>query len=1030
MSDSVDFFEDSQKIISSSSDFQTYTENIYTENIIAELSQNTSFIHHSVILNDRNMFGIDFSEPAFANCSFYLSFTNEHPYPFTPLPFSYETNLPSVFNFGFVGFLFYESSLPIDNILPLKNRVVQLFESRFRMNIIEPPMISEIGQYYFPFYGCFSNLSTIILDSIANMPQDGYFSSNLLNLPLNASYLASHFAQESVYYVNSLESLDNIATFLLEHSDTLRFDIHTPLNRIPLISLFNEVKDDSSLNSLAENIPSDLFTLTNDDFLLDLQDSPLVIVQISYLGHPEGIFEQDGVFIFDLHRALRLPTKTPITTSATCLDSFTGFFSGISLVCYSSEIVSISPHEFEISTTKIIPLQHVLFLASNGTEDFSEYEDYQWQVFFEIQGSISTLNAFPSKVRNLEINLEDFSDMASPYSLSFIPCLFLDPLVDLSIQYHPRVDPPVFDLQKAVIPLNGTEGVFSANESVSVSLNVTNRGNVEIWGLPLPKLASVGMNNLSPDNTISDRLEILGYNIEGMFSNTTPRYFPVDLSGEGFFSSFFPNILNESVRVRYSPTYTQTILDNLVDLSEQTSYNETQLLNYATTFNSSESLFNPSNWVIQPNETLKFSSHTILDSNDSSFINLDRARFRIGSKSSLEYTDLYSNSIRLLLNTSTSITALAHIDHNLSYCGEKNRYVLTLLPERNSSFSDVIVKVQSIGVLLDSGDFLHENGLLTLYLAHFNSTSTQTEFSFEFYSPNSMIISSAEIRWKEDTKEYLIHSNEIGLFANIFYTDAFHSPYLHKIELQNSLEIIDNQLLVMNCSLYNSGITEISGINLFPIYSADEFRLLNVTGASIIENLGPSSEYSAVMTFEILMPHAVLTPLIWINGSDLSLFTYRLDLPDAIGTPNISITKELHRKTGWTGQSLQIKITLTNIGDVPLQNVVIDDFHGFPPHSFSLTSGILQKTISLLEVGESYSLNYSLRIEQPGTFHFGKARVKYLYITPMVVESTEFPFRARSSLNLVLLLSLSGVVGGCCIIYVIWIRKKGTGVLV
>ncbi len=1021
------FLVDAQSDILSSFNSMPFDENIYIENIIAEVSQNTSLIHHSVISNDRNPLGIDLNEPAFTDCSFYFSFTNEHPIPFSPSPFSYDKKFPSMSNYGCVGFLFYESDLTLDQILPLKNRAVQLFESRFHLNLIEPSMIAGDDQYYFPLYGRFSNLSSIILNSIAFLPQDGYFGSECANLLTNSSYLNSQFAHESVYYFDHLESRANIATFWSKHSNALCFDMDTSLNRLPLISLLKELEEESQFNSLKVNMPTDLVSLETDANLIDLPNSPLFIMEISYTGLPEGISLHEGDFIFDLSTALGISDKSPITLSSACFNSFLGLFSGISLRCYSSDLISIHPQEFDISQEKIVPLQHMLFLASNGTDDFSEYGDYQWKILFEDQGHSSLLSSFPSKVRNLELSLEDFIDIASPYNLPFIPCLLFDPPAELSITYHPQIDPIIIDLQKTVLPLNGSGEEFIVNQSVDVSLTVTNRGNAAIWGIPLPNLAPIGLNNIPPENSISDRLIVLGYDVDGMFSNATPRYFPVDLSGEGYFSAYSPDLLNESVRYRYSPSFTQVILDNFADLGDHTSYNESQLIDYAANFNDSASMFNPSNWVLQPNQSLHFSMQTILVSTNSSssYLQHNRARIRIGSEHPLEYTDFFSNSVGLRLNSSSSLTALARIDRNFSFCGESNRYVLTLLPDGNTTLTNLTLKIPALGVLLESGDFSYEDGFLLRTLPHFNSTSLQKEFSFEFATPNSMMVRSGEISWDEDAEKSVVFSNEINLIAEFFYTDAIHAPHLPQLELQHSIEIMDDELLLMNCSVYNSGVAEVSKIHLLPLYSSEEFYLSNVSGPSVIENLDPSKTKWTQFTFEILMPQAILTPLIWINGSDARLYTFDLDPAVAIGNPNVSITKELHREVGWAGQSLQITIILTNTGDVPISNILIDDFNGFPSSSFALRSGTLQKTLPLLEVGESYRLNYSVQINQAGVFQFGKAQVKYLSIAPMVGESEVVTFRARSSLYLVLTCIFTGILVTCSVVFVFWNKRKG-----
>jgi hypothetical protein len=509
-----------------------------------------------------------------------------------------------------------------------------------------------------------------------------------------------------------------------------------------------------------------------------------------------------------------------------------------------------------------------------------------------------------------------------------------------------------------------------------------------------------------------------------MFSNETPCYFPIDLHEEGIFSTFYPNLKEDSVRNRYSPQYSNIILDNLEDLAENTLYNKSQLQDIASHFNLTESIFNPKNWVISPNETIKIISQRNFSDSSLDFQTNRRALVRIGNENKLEYIDLYSNSVGIIWNTSSTIKAMANIERNLSYCGELNRYTLKINNNGNANISDLTIKIPNIGIISNLGDFHYTGNELKVNLAYLNSSTSILEFNFDFYTPNSLIIKPAIIRWKEKGAEKVIYSNEILLHAPISFESNATHPFLYQIDIEYSIEITEKKFLIMNCTVINTGQTKLSTINLYPLYSNTEFELLNNSDILIIEGLAPFHSESIILEFKVLYPNAILSPIFWIAGKDDFLYTIHSDKPKILGNPSLMVTKLLSRDSGWTGQKLNVQLTIRNTGNVPLQEIYVDDFYGYPFTSFSLYSGVLQKSIPFLDIGEIYFINYTLVIKERGLYTFKPVKVQYLYTTLIRINSTEMKFQAKSSVNLIISLSLSGLLIVSGIFYITWVKKQ------
>ncbi|UYP45378.1 hypothetical protein NEF87_001663 [Candidatus Lokiarchaeum ossiferum] len=1003
---------------------QSLGDNLYVENILAEISQDTSVIHHSRVSNSRNMFGLDLLEPCFSNASFYLSFTNELQNPIPLSTFSYGKNAPSVSKFGFLGFLVYETSYSANVVASLRDRVVKLFETKFELNIIELQNVTDENIYFFPFYGLISNFSQFTENVLGSISTEGYFNPSFLNQPLNTSISSSNFVQESLFYFHSPTTINVITHFWEKHYESLNFDIYTPLNRIPLLSLVNDFSEMEGNSADRALVSAEVDNLILDQNIDDLINFPFHILQVSYTGNSEGIKTKNGEYIFNFRKALGLPDNFPIELSTECLNSLFGLFSGISIVCAHSDILEVSPQKFNISSENIVPLQHFLYLASNGADISLNFRDYQWNVLFESQGSISQLKTLPKKVQNLAPNLEDFFDLFSPFALSFLPCLFFDSVPDFYMKYKLKENPTLIKIQKEMISLNHSEPFFFDNQTVNFTLKVKNLCNSDVWGLPMPDLSSFGINNLSPDNSISNRLEVLGYNTKSMFSSDIPRFFSIDLLGQGYFSQIFPNILNESVRSRYSPAFTASILDNLADLTVHTSYNESQLVEYAQSFNYSYSMYNPLNWVIQPNSTLNFFSQITLDTGNSTFLTNDPATFRYGSEHGYEFHDIRSNSLAIFLNSSTSIKATARLVQNFTRSGYQNSYIVSLHHSGNKNFTNIKINVSIVGILIDSGDFDRNGKILSLNIPYFNASTLQTEFSYTFFSPNSLIIRSTKVWWEDESYQRILLSNEVEMFVEPYFDDKLHLPFIPQLSLDTSISIHNKSILLVNCTMMNVGDSNITNVNLLPLFPSDSYILTNITQNSNISLLTPLETYTTVFIFEIIFPYAILSPLIWMNGLDSYLYHFSSCISHPLGSPNITISKILNRIQGWTGQNVVVSIKITNFGDIPIQNLVIDDYYGFPIQSMSLDQGVLQKSIFILGVGESFSFNYSLNLEQLGNFELLGAQVRYLYVSQIKITSEIKTLQVRSTFNLIFGLSSSMVIGVSLMFFIIHIKRR------
>ncbi|MHA1585538.1 MAG: hypothetical protein ACTSWL_09800, partial [Promethearchaeota archaeon] len=627
---------------------------LYAEQIAVDISGNRSLIQQSFFTNDTNIFsGIDLSDPAFNNAAFMISVSNQLPSPMDPNPRTSEKldSIHCTYN-GFQGFLYYNplnsnKSKDRNYLTTQKEHAMNYLRDLLQMDLIEYDSIEdpEWG-YFYPFYSAELEWRTYFTNTLSNIPQDGYWKSFNYERLSSEKYLStSHLSSTMLFFKNyskSFNLLDNITTIPI-HID---FDLAQSQNFLQNSLLNGTTNENSDGTTSTTGFPSTFGGIGNnnqeDNNSVLESISNTMIYSVQYEGIENSIIKVPSLadtYDFDLFKTLNYTQKIsgPLTVSEKAFNSMDGvMLSTINIGLYSAEVTTISPEFFNIDQEYINRIEDLLFLF-NEDIDLSELKDLSFKIQWKNEGLYSRMITLPQNLNNQS----DYINLLSLVNNLFItnqtlgmtlPGAMIEPITHFNFSYIILPEEPSLTVEKRIISGNASR-ILEQYQNPEVELLIQNLGCLPVWGLER-NLSTLGISNdplqernlgqlqgnffdlLGYDsNQINDITTTLGYNLEDLFSADNPRFIMIDSNNSGIIDLTFPALINlaelsniqdqsdllqlSGVLTRifpYSPEFTQLLIDN------PDAYG--QIANNPQIFNSTDSIFNPNNWEIDPGKNI------------------------------------------------------------------------------------------------------------------------------------------------------------------------------------------------------------------------------------------------------------------------------------------------------------------------------------------------------------------------------------------------------------------------------------------
>ncbi|RLI62865.1 MAG: hypothetical protein DRO88_11305 [Promethearchaeia archaeon] len=610
---------------------------LFGEQILVQVAGKHSLIQQSYITNDTNIFDrVDLSDPAFFGSSFMIQVSNGIKANLDPNIYSNSnlTRINTTYQ-SMSGFLFYTNESDYNIIQMRKERAINIFKNIFAMDFILLDSIEDpnIG-YFYPFFGYTPKWDIYFATTISNLPIDGYWGAFNISQITNPKYYENHHLSSSLIFMKNFSYLNKYLSNFNDIKIPLDFDFSSLGGSNLLNPTSGFSADSSSLLDLEASGGLNTTQSGNQNeslsYLENLEN--VLIYSVHYEGDEEGITEiGDKTYKFDLFKTLNY-SKTELHVSEKIYNSFDGIsLSTVGVGFFSSEILNCTPEYFEMDENYTNRIESMLFLV-NQSWDLSSIKDYSFEIGWKSNEALTTLVTIPQNLKN-ESDYINLLKILGPSTIGMnIPSSYIKPLENLVCNYHLIDDEPSLFINKTIQSGNASRILKSGNNP-TVIITAENRGEQTIWGQEI-NLTSLGISN-DPTREItlldlnmnifelmgydSDRIvEItttLGYDINDLFVNENPRFFTIDSNDSGTVDLFYPQLdltsPNLEFLIPYSPGFTQLLIDNADAYGT--------IANNPQIFNSSQSIFNPTNWKLDPGQNFTIQLNNIYNVSENYF---------------------------------------------------------------------------------------------------------------------------------------------------------------------------------------------------------------------------------------------------------------------------------------------------------------------------------------------------------------------------------------------------------------------------
>ncbi|NHJ23635.1 MAG: hypothetical protein EAX89_03615 [Candidatus Lokiarchaeota archaeon] len=615
---------------------------LYAENIDVVLAGNTSLIKQSMFSNDTSIFPrFDTRDPAFYKCNILISVSNgilPKAFPKILAGDSANNHYEMSFN-SFAGFLYYDNDLDAKSVEFRANRALEIIKRKFEIDLI---LINVSDIHFIPFIGYYPNWELFLREVTGNLPMDGYWKALDLQRLSSSNYFNTNHLSSTFFIINDLnilnddflESIDQV-NFNLESLD-LSFlesiDIETIFEQFSTIlvdysSLFGNFTDFININETVsqENIESlseifNTFELSNE--------SHYVSLMIQYEGLSEGITSiSDNQYKFDLWKSLNYLGE-PLRPSEKVFIALSGaFMSNINIKIYSTEIIDVTPTNFDFYDFLLEQIGLILFYADIDF-DIETLKAFSFNLIWEDEGGFKRSYVIPVNLEE-STNFINFLHLLGLQGFPGIPTGLFNPIGDLIINYKISNSEPNIVIKKELINPNSSYGIY---KDFSFNITAKNMGNETAWGIPtsIPiTLDDAFTFIVGPIGSLlgydDDLKEAIWQVVNGEYPNQydnledffnfdeNPRIFYFDTTGAGLIDTYYPNMLNFTNLLPYNSNMGDII--DIINAPPPTG--NTQLIasliaigiypdDLINTFTNPYSIWNEDNWKLEPNKTISY----------------------------------------------------------------------------------------------------------------------------------------------------------------------------------------------------------------------------------------------------------------------------------------------------------------------------------------------------------------------------------------------------------------------------------------
>ncbi|MHA1618502.1 MAG: hypothetical protein ACTSVZ_04410 [Promethearchaeota archaeon] len=613
---------------------------LYAEQIKFNIAGKYNLVRHSSLSNDTNILaGLDLSDPAFNGASFYLTTSNGIESEISPFPTEASNlNYISVSMTQFKFIIYFEGSEIISEIHAQRDRILDIFKNLLKIDLIVQEAFESITEgFYYEFTGFTPNWADYFETTVSNIPKDGYWATFDREKILSEDYMDNYHLSSNLLFLKDFQMLDKINNFTSS-------EIVIPFDLSPLDS------SNSLLNvAFLPSAPTGDGDEESEEELSYIERTKnLCFFSVQYEGNPNSELDPESqTYKFDIFSALTYDGAT-LGISDKCFNSLDGIsLSKIDIGLLFGEMISMSPETFPFDSESLNRLENLLFLVSDDI-DFSFLDEYSFKVKWITEDSLSMLTTIPINQHNssdmvnyLELitdlpaiggllgdfggltgglagdSSEDSSgDLSEGFSggLGYgIPGSSIAPLEEFTLNYVQSQVEPSLRITKQIQVGNATN-ILNLNASPEINLTVSNPNPFPVWGKAV-NLSIIGFtNDPTQDITLLDLdqsffelfgydtsliiniLETLGYTLDDLFHDDNPRFFQLDLNNSGTFDTMYPDLfdLNINRLFPYSPEFTALLIDNSDAFGS--------IADNPQMWNSTESMYNPENWKLDPDE--------------------------------------------------------------------------------------------------------------------------------------------------------------------------------------------------------------------------------------------------------------------------------------------------------------------------------------------------------------------------------------------------------------------------------------------
>jgi hypothetical protein len=1090
-------------------DLNNFSETaLYIEQIIADIYANKSLIHNAVVTeNPFFLPGIDWTEPDFQGVSMILIQVNNQTDQFMSFVEPWKRTLPHIENLQiYGGFLFSLPNLARD-FKTVQMKVFHRIEQLLNIDLIQLPCINSANAIWVPFYATTLETSAnnvIIIQQMLNLlPKGGIFSRTISQkeeLISEATINAKYFAN-NLFILNKWSSLSQIQELIYDTYQTINTttflnpDFHYIALQNPIYAFIENIIEQTKFSnnpsqrlSVHENnilpnddvVSLDFIDWKNMDDYIERQQN-IVIYDFIYEGNKNGFTEINSSSItFDFFKTMNWEINRTIEINSKCKMNALGWLSGLGITLFQGQILNISPEYFDISSANIIPLQYHLFL-NDQTEWIQNFLDFQFRVAFQTNQMKQQLMVWPEKYRNFNQGLPPLLGYILPSGLPIIPGVFIGDIPNICLQIGRNQPQPELEIRKYFeIPLENDsvnslgsgmiQNVITQNRSwIDFQIQIRNIGTIDAWGVPIRVLEDYGFPNKAPYSLITKALITLGYDPYSMFSTEYPRYFPIDVFGTNEFLGITPDFLQIGILTPYSPEYSDIIYQNREAIATITGLTETYIIKYSNDYNKTNTIYNPKNWRIEPQQTINLSYSQYLQSesptsSNETFEILYPSVIRYSERTGLQYYETESNSILIKKNHTKTIEnensgMIVNLTQAVTLFAEKtiwntssNQYELnlSLIKTGTIPITNATLRFPSIGMICRSPENTTYNTLNnSIYIQtteiNIQENTSSTNFTYGFVKIYDYGLYQASV---------ILNSNESCPLVAFSKNSPSSNPTCHaqtsKINLiaQNYDRIIQNTLrnikikieevcdittqpsglsqIQVNYQILNNGYGTIDEIHINAQSGTNYSE--GITLSSILYNNGRITQLqqkenmNISLTFEfnkslsyLLIPFSIKSNTYWFDSINLSN-------PLLLGRRSLSLSKVVEKKIIMQNQDILVKILITNEGNLPLTNLIIRDESNHPFKALSLTSGTFLNKIEIINPGDTIEVKYQLKGKTIGQFRLLSAMIDYEYGNIVTEYSNEVQIIIIPSISFWIFSSIGTICLGS--LTIVLIKKK------